>query len=110
NVVTEPDGVAGAILIRAVDMPGGDGPGKLCKNWQIDRSHNNLNLMDSSGEIWLSEGIPAKNSEIGISQRVGISVAQDRLFRFFIKEHPLLSVHKVRSHKAKNQSRAKAND
>lgn len=104
NVVTEPDGIAGAVLIRAVATDGGDGPGKLCKTLQIDRSHNAVNLMDPNGELWLEKGSQIADSEIGRSIRVGISVAQDRLWRFFIKGHPHVSVKTVRPHRPKSKS------
>jgi DNA-3-methyladenine glycosylase len=104
NVVTEPDGTAGAVLIRAIGIDGGNGPGKLCKTWNIDRSHNAVNLMDPASELWLVEGTTPRRSEIGKSARVGISVAQERLWRFFIKDHPHVSVKKVRPHVPKKRT------
>lgn len=110
NVVTEPDGTAGAVLIRAIDFKGGEGPGKLCKTWQIDRTHNALNLMDPAGELWLVEGRNLKKSEVGKSMRVGISVAQDRLWRFFVNDHPRISVRNVKPHLPKKvRTRGSAN-
>ncbi len=104
NVVTEPDGIAGAVLIRAIDINGGNGPGKLCKTLDINRTHNAINLMDSSGELWLVKGqAPAKN-EIACSERIGISLAQERLWRFFIKDHPQVSRKKVIPYKSKTRS------
>lgn len=103
NVVTEPVNVAGAILIRAIAAEGGSGPGKLCKTWQIERRHNDLDLRDPAGELWLVEGEMPSKKEIGKSKRVGISQAQDRLWRFFIKEHPQVSVKKVRLHRPKRR-------
>jgi DNA-3-methyladenine glycosylase len=99
NVVTEPAGTPGAVLIRAVGIEGGNGPGKLCKTLQIDLSHNDSNLMDPAGELWLVEGKPPRQREIGKSARVGISLAQDRPWRFFIKDHPQVSVKNVRPHR-----------
>jgi DNA-3-methyladenine glycosylase len=104
NVVTEPDGTPGAVLIRAIGTSGGNGPGKLCKNWQIDRSHNAVNLMDPAGELWLVEGSPLAKKDIGRSKRVGISAAQDRLWRFFIKDHEHVSVKVVKPHKPKKRT------
>ena len=104
NVVTEPDGIAGAILIRAIDAEGGSGPGKLCKTWQIDRSHNALDLTDPNGELFLIEGTKPQKKEIGKSIRVGISQAQERLWRFFINDHPRVSVKNPRPKVAKSKS------
>lgn len=92
NVVTETDGIAGAVLIRAIDAEGGEGPGKLCRQWQITREHNGLNLMNPNNDLWIAAGDLLPASKIGISSRIGISKAQDRPWRFFIKDHPRLSV------------------
>lgn len=92
NVVTEPDGIAGAILIRAIDTAGGNGPGKLCKTWEINREHNGIDLLDRSGVLYLEPGRKLDAADIGISIRVGISVAQENLWRFFIKGHSQVSV------------------
>lgn len=91
NVVTEVDGVAGAVLIRAVAAEGTNGPGKLCRQWGIDRTHNGLNLMDPSSEIWLAKGVLLPNDEVMITERIGLSVAQERLWRFSVKNHPSVS-------------------
>lgn len=105
NVVTEPDGTAGAVLLRAIGTEGGEGPGKLCRKWQIDRSqHNGGNLRDPAGELWISPGTVIEDSSIGESIRVGISVAQDRPWRFFVKDHPQLSVKTVKPHVKKKTS------
>lgn len=110
NVVTEPDGQAGAVLIRAIGTEGGNGPGKLCKTWQITREHNALNLMDPEGELWLAKApkkIPADQIEQSI--RVGISQAQDRLWRFYMKDSEFLSVKNVRPHKPKKRTATSKN-
>ncbi len=104
NVVTEPDGIAGAVLIRAIDIDGGNGPGKLCKTLAIDRTHNNINLMDPAGELWLVKGKKVKKSEMACSARVGISQAQDRQWRFYLKDHPQISVKIVKPYKPKKKS------
>jgi DNA-3-methyladenine glycosylase len=86
NVVTEARGVAGAVLIRGLSEPGLDGPGKLCREWQIDRAHNGLNLMDPASAIWISPRPPDFKGKVAVSKRIGISQegAKDYLWRFFI--------------------------
>ncbi len=88
NVVTEPDGIPGAILIRALHGQASkgnplNGPGKICKYWQIDKSFNGINLMDSSSDIWITQRLPGYKPKIHMSKRIGISQAQDKLWRFF---------------------------
>ena len=101
NVVTETHGKPGAVLIRAVAIKGGEGPGKLCKTLDIDRSLNGIDLRDADGPLWIVEGRKIPKRDIGKSIRVGISVAQEKQWRFFIKEHPHISVKIVKPHKAK---------
>lgn len=91
NVVTENEGTAGAVLIRAIACEGGDGPGKLCREWGITREHNGINLMSTKSPLWIADGIKLKNNDVGISTRIGLSKAQERPWRFFIKNHPQLS-------------------
>lgn len=103
NVVTEPDGQAGAILLRALEMPGGSGPGKLCQTLQITREHNGVDLTKPESPIFLSKGSSLTSNQIGQSIRVGISQAQDRLWRYFVKDSEFLSVKVVKPHKAKSK-------
>lgn len=91
NVVTEPKGSGCAVLIRAVEGPGTNGPGKLCREWQITKQHNRANLMSTDSDIWICSGETLRKSDIGVSSRIGISAAQELQWRFFIKDHPHVS-------------------
>jgi DNA-3-methyladenine glycosylase len=87
NVVTEEDGVPGAVLIRAVETPGGNGPGKLCRAWDIDRRHYGVDLCDPGSSLWIARSAPLPEDEIAESTRIGLKVAEDRVWRFFVKGH-----------------------
>jgi len=107
NVVTEVDGVPGAVLIRAIDIPGGNGPGKLCRQWAIDRTHNGVSLMDSQSPIWLAKGQPLSDDEVEVTKRIGLSVAQEQLWRFTAKGHP--GVSGLRKNAVSKKTNAKVN-
>jgi DNA-3-methyladenine glycosylase len=91
NVVTEPDGVPGAVLIRGVAAEGTGGPGKLCRQWEIDSAHNGIDLLNAGGELWIARGASIAEQDVGVSGRVGISCAQERPWRFYVKDHPGVS-------------------
>jgi 3-methyladenine DNA glycosylase len=91
NVVTEAENTAGAVLVRAVAADGANGPGKLCRAWNIDRSLNGTNLMDSSSPIWIAKGAPLPEQCIEITPRIGLSVAVENQWRFTVKGHPSVS-------------------
>lgn len=91
NVVTEVEGIAGAVLIRAVEAEGANGPGKLCRQWQIDKSMNGINLLDSSSELWLAQGRLLTGESVETTTRIGLSVAADKPWRFCIKNNKYVS-------------------
>ena len=69
-----------------------NGPGKLCQALQIDKSLNALKVTEK-GPLWISEG--SKPDEIVSAKRINIPYAeeyQDKLWRFYIKDHPYVSV------------------
>ncbi len=91
NVVTEVEGTPGAVLIRALGTPGGDGPGKLCRLWNIDRSLNGVDLLDPASAIYLEAGTGYGAEHVTITERIGLNVAVERPWRFFVTDHPHVS-------------------
>ena len=91
NVVTEPVGTPGAVLIRSVDASGTDGPGKLCRQWQINKAHNGLSLLEPGSELWICPGKSVPDNLVARSSRIGISKATEHLWRFYLKDHPAVS-------------------
>ena len=88
NLVTEAEGRAGALLIRGVrpvaPWQGGrtDGPGRLCRSLGINMAHNGRSLFAPDASITL-EAMPLLSpQQVKATPRIGISKAQDRLWRF----------------------------
>lgn len=92
NVVTEPEERGCAVLIRAVEpvenLENTNGPAKLCKQMQITRELNEIDLLKSD-ILWIEKG--AAPSEIVTATRIGITQAKDYLWRFYIKNNPWVS-------------------
>jgi DNA-3-methyladenine glycosylase len=106
NVVSEPLGIAAAILIRSLEPLDGielmqrhrkitrlldltRGPGRLAAAFQIDRRHDGLDLC-APGSLWLG-AIHHPASTIGKSVRIGITRAPDELLRFYERGNPFVS-------------------
>ena len=118
NVSSEPAGVGGGVLIRAIEPLEGvelmqrhrktmrlleltRGPGRLAAALRIDRRLDGLDLF-SRGPIWLGIVQPqktpiarARSAEaelcIGATVRIGITHWADRPFRFFERGNPFVS-------------------
>ncbi|MFQ5700327.1 MAG: DNA-3-methyladenine glycosylase [Acidobacteriota bacterium] len=105
NVVTGPDGVASAVLIRALEPVEGiaamrrrrgrtriedltSGPGKLAQALGIDRDAYGLDLRREP--LWIcTDGLVPSGCATG--PRVGIRAATDRPYRFFLPDSPFVS-------------------
>jgi len=104
NVVTEPEGVAAAVLVRAIEplagIPGGlgtDGPGKLCRALGITLLQNREDLR---GDVLFIEDAPAvPRSRINRGPRVGVDYSgtwAQQPYRLWIRGNPFVSVRKLR--------------
>ncbi len=111
NIVTEAEGIASAVLIRAAQLdrlpewiPANKqnkparvaaGPGVLCQAIRIDGSHNGWRLgqvdVDQEG-FWL-EGSPSWQTQLSIVQttRIGITQGAEIPWRWYIGGHPAVS-------------------
>jgi DNA-3-methyladenine glycosylase len=104
NFVCEAEGVASAVLIRALEPTQGiehmrrrrglenprtlcAGPGRLCQALGIAREHDGLALDEPPFELLPRSGQP----ELAIGPRIGITQAADRPWRYGLAGSPYLS-------------------
>ncbi|OGI01298.1 MAG: hypothetical protein A2Y25_00875 [Candidatus Melainabacteria bacterium GWF2_37_15] len=91
NFVTEAEGTAGAVLIRALNMPNANGPGKLCRELKIDKSLNEADVTNKKSGLWVEKGITVPPENIVTTTRIGIKKAADYPWRFYIKDNKFVS-------------------
>jgi DNA-3-methyladenine glycosylase len=107
NAVTRAEGLASAVLVRAVEPVKGielmqqrrgpkirgvnltNGPGKLCSALGIDGSMNGLSLQ--RGPLVVREGARYSADEIVTGPRIGITKAVDWPLRYYIRDNEWVS-------------------
>ena len=116
NVVTEEEGTAGAVLLRAIEPVEGietmrknrgwsagvlekwsmhqqvnltNGPAKLCEALGIGRAENGTDLLGD--QIYITKGTMIARSTIVASTRIGITNASEKKWRFYIRGNPWIS-------------------
>ncbi len=107
NVVTARDGEGSAVLLRAVEPTEGieimqalrgvsnlpilcAGPGRLTQAFGISRADNGIDLV-SGRDLFVAPGEPVEARAIGVSRRIGISVAMEKPWRFYLSGSPFVS-------------------
>ncbi len=107
NIVTEKEGVPGAVLIRALEPVKGfelmsrrrgglppdslqltNGPGKLVQALGIGRKHNRTPVWKKP--LYVKKAM--RTEKIGITTRIGITEGWELPLRFYLKGNPYLSI------------------
>jgi DNA-3-methyladenine glycosylase len=108
NVVTEAEGIAGAVLIRALEPLSGielmrarrgvedvrllcSGPGRLCQALGIGLDDHGTDLIESE-RIWIAAG--SRSQAVSVSGRIGISRAVEAPWRYFETGSRFVSAHR----------------
>jgi DNA-3-methyladenine glycosylase len=112
NVVSLTDGVPGAVLLRAGDVIDGlevarsrrpasrsdaelaKGPARLTSVLGLERDHNGVDLTDPDSPVRLLAGDPVPTESILAGPRVGVAVAVDVPWRFWIDGSPAVSTYR----------------
>ena len=111
NVVSLVDGVPGAVLLRAGEVVSGvdlaslrrpgarsvpelaKGPARLTGVLGLGREHNGADLTAPGSPVRLLAGNPVPHNEIRVGPRVGVAVAMDVPWRFWI-DSPTVSTYR----------------
>lgn len=95
NAVTEPYDTAGAVLIRALEplenIENSNGPGKLCKALNITKEFNEIDLTSEKSDLWIEKYKEIEKDQIIKTTRIGIKLAAEYPWRFYIKNNKFVS-------------------
>ncbi|MCC6540179.1 MAG: DNA-3-methyladenine glycosylase [Bryobacterales bacterium] len=96
NLVAEPPGTPGCVLVRALEPVSGvaascSGPGRLTRAMGITRAHYGADLTSRRSALTLHAGEPAADAAIGVSGRIGIRHGADWPLRFYLRGNTSVS-------------------
>lgn len=91
TVTTEPSGSNAGVYIRALcDVnvdPCTDGPGKLCRAFEVNMSLNGMPV-DRDG-LFIDGSAPVERDSIAVTTRIGVGKGRDLPYRFVLSRKPV---------------------
>jgi len=111
NVVCGPRGTASAALLRAASVVDGlevarsrrpgiadrdlaRGPARLAKTLGLTGADNGIDVLDPAGDLVLSLAEPVPDGEVAAGPRVGLRLAAEVPWRFWIDGDPAVSAYR----------------
>lgn len=111
NVVTGPDGVASAVLLRAGAVVEGlsvargrragagdrdlcRGPARLTRTLGLTGEHDGVDLLDPVSPVVLLPGVPPDPGQVRTGPRVGVSAGADVPWRFWVDGDPTVTAYR----------------
>lgn len=112
NIVTEPEEIASAVLVRAIQPRRGlelmrrrrgrdalldlcRGPARLCEAFGIDRQMDGFDLCRGRTlGVTQDDGLPMREGDIVRSTRIGVTSGHDLPLRFFVNDSRFVSAHR----------------
>lgn len=105
NIVTRTSEHPEAVLIRALEpipRPASlakknlktNGPGKLCREWNITKKHDGLALWKKQSGLWVEDAPAIPAAAIVSRPRIGVDYAAEAALwplRFYMKDNPFIS-------------------
>ncbi len=96
NITTEREGFGASALIRAIEplsanFTNTNGPAKMCRELNITRELNGVDVTNRQSGLWLEEGTAVEAENIVQTTRIGIKLAAELPWRFYIKDNKWVS-------------------
>lgn len=95
NVVTDRKDYGSGVLLRALEpLSSGletNGPGKLCRAFEINSEVNKTDLLNPNSDIWIEYGEKIPDGNVVQTARVGIKHNAHYPWRFYIKDNKWVS-------------------
>jgi DNA-3-methyladenine glycosylase len=103
NVVTDRDGWASGVLLRALALPGepervAAGPGLLARRFGMDRRHDGTSVQATAGGPWLgprpeafARALADRQLDLVVDRRIGVREEQPRPWRWYLRQSRAVS-------------------